>query len=109
MRFSHLLSPVLIGLLVVAPHTAMTGGASDTYENRVAAAKRYLEVSEDSLRLMIQDSIGDAAKRFPEDLRDEWTSSMNEHIPTEELRADVLSVMARLSQITKIPPITVLR
>ena len=81
---------VLMLLLLPAFHAS----ASDSEEERVAAAKRYLEVAQ--MSKMADDTVTELAKALPVEQRDKFLEFMHEAVRPEVLEQAAMASMVKV-------------
>jgi hypothetical protein len=79
-------------LLLLLP--AFHALASDSEEERVAAAKRYLEVAQ--MSKMVDDTVTELAKGFPAEQRERFLAFMHDAVRPEVLERAAMASMVRV-------------
>jgi hypothetical protein len=82
----------LLLLLLLLP--AFHALASDSEEERVAAAKRYLEVAQ--MRKITDDAVTEMAKAFPAEQRDKFLEFMHNAVRPEVLERAAMASMVKV-------------
>jgi hypothetical protein len=83
---------VLMLLLLLLP--AFHALASDSEEERVAAAKRYLEVAQ--MSKMVDDTVTELAKGFPDGQRERFLAFMHDAVRPEVLERAAMASMVKV-------------
>jgi hypothetical protein len=81
---------LLLSLLIASLHAA----ASDSEEERVAAARRYLDVAQ--MRKITDDTVNELAKTFPADQRDKFLEFMHDAVRPEVLEQAAMASMVKI-------------
>ncbi len=81
---------LLLSLLIARLHAA----ASDSEEERVAAARRYLDVAQ--MRKITDDTVNELAKTFPADQRDKFLEFMRDAVRPEVLEQTAMASMVKI-------------
>lgn len=81
---------VLLSLLIPAVHAS----ASDSAEERVAAARRYLGVAQ--MSKITDDTINELAKTFPAEQRDKFLEFMHDAVRPEVLEQAAMASMVKV-------------
>jgi hypothetical protein len=79
-------------LLLLLP--ALPALASDTEQERVAAAKRYLEVAQ--MSKITDDAVTELAKTYPAEKRDKFLEFMHEAVRPEVLEQAAMASMVKV-------------
>jgi len=79
-------------LLLLLP--AFQALASDSEEERVAAAKRYLEVAQ--MSKMVDDTVTELAKGFPAEQRERFLAFMHDAVRPEVLERAAMASMVKV-------------
>lgn len=82
----------LLPLLLLLP--ALHALASDTAEERLAAAKRYLEVAQ--MSKITDDTVNELAKNFPDDQREKFLAFMHNAVRPEVLEKAAMESMVKV-------------
>ena len=91
MRFLNLFAAMVLCNSLAIP--VFAADTPDTYGNRLAAARRYLDVA--SMKDMMRDMTQETAKNLPENLRQPFIQYMNKSIRIEVLESTALASMAK--------------
>jgi hypothetical protein len=84
---------LLLVLISAVSADALAGSVSDTYENRLAAAQRYLDVV--PMRDMLRDTVKESAKTLPEKSQQAYVDVMTNTIRVDTLESAVLASMIK--------------
>ena len=84
---------ILILFIVFFSQITFASELPDTYGNRMAAARKYLDVV--SMKDLMRDSINENSKNFPMDLRPVYIKYMLSSVRIEVIEAAALASMAQ--------------
>lgn len=84
---------ILILFIVFFSQITFASELPDTYGNRMAAARKYLDVV--SMKDLMRDSINENSKNFPMDLRSVYIKYMLSSVRIEVIEAAALASMAQ--------------
>jgi hypothetical protein len=82
----------LLPLALLGP--ALLASAADSEEERVAAARRYLDVAQ--MGKITDDTVNELAKSFPDDQREKFLKFMHDAVRPEVLEQAALASMVRV-------------